>query len=89
MNNPNDIERTLVDYQNVSNKMLGKIFYRKDPTNDKRFQTVRISFNPFANRMVPQYSNFVEGTPPDNIPPLPPNLLSSLMRFQNSTHEFY
>jgi hypothetical protein len=83
------MERTVQDLQSWSNKMIGKVFYRKDPKNENLYQTVRISFNPFANKMVPQFSNFVEGTPPDTLTPLPPNLLGTLMRFQANTQGFY
>ena len=82
-------ERTMTDYQTWTNRMVGKVYYELDPANENRFRTIRISFNPFANKLVPQITNYVEGSPPDTMPALPPNLLGSLMRFQNTNHSFY
>ena len=84
-----EVQRTLGDLQNWSNGMIGRVYYQKNEKNDKEYRTIRISFNPFANRLVPQFSNFVEGVPPAEMKPLPPNLLGSLMRFQANTPEFY
>ena len=83
------MERRAQDLQPWSNGMIGRVYYQKDEKNDKQYRTVRLSFNPFANKIVPQFSNFVEGEPPDNLKPLPPTLLGSLSRFQAHTPEFY
>lgn len=89
MNFNGDTERTMVDYQNYTNNMVGKIFYELEPGNPNRFRTVRIAFRPIANRMVPEFTPYVEGVPPDGMTALPPHLLGALMRFQNPQHSFY
>ena len=81
-------ERNYSDLKRWSNGMIGKVFYRKDPKNPNRYQTVRIGWNAFANKMIPQYSNFVEGVPPDHLTEINPRLLSSLATMQPNTPEF-
>ena len=83
------MERTVQDLQQWSNGMIGKIYYQKNDKNENEYRTIRLSFNPFANKIVPQFSNFITGEVPENIPPLPPTLLGSLSRFQAQTPEFY
>jgi hypothetical protein len=82
-------ERTITDFQNISSKLAGKIFYERDPRNEDFYRTIRMHLNVFANRVVPQYSNWVYGTPPEGVQPLPPLLLNALMRFQNSDTMFF
>ena len=84
-----EVQRTVQDLQNWSNGMIGKIYYQKNERNKNEYRTIRLHFNPFCNKIVPQWSNFVEGIPPADMKPLPPNLLGSLMRFQVDTPEFY
>ena len=82
-------ERNFSDLKRWSNGLIGKVFYRLDPKDSKRYQTVRMGWNGFANKITPQFTNFVEGTPPPNIPALPPLLLGSLQRYQPHTQEFH
>lgn len=60
--------------------LIGKIFYQRNKKDPRYFRTIRISHNPFANKMVPQTTDFVMGEPPDNIPELPPLLSQQLYR---------
>ena len=84
-----EVQRSIGDLQQWSNGMIGRMYYQKDAKDDKQYRTVRLSFNPFANKIVPQWSNLVVGVPPEGMKPLPPNLLGSLSRFQAHTPEFY
>ena len=84
-----EYQRTVQDLQQWSNGMIGRMYYQKNEKNENQYRTVRLSFQPFANKIVPQWSNFVEGVPPEGMKPLPPNLLGSLSRFQAHTPEFY
>jgi len=84
-----EVQRSIGDLQQWSNGMIGRMYYQKDEKGDKQYRTVRLSFNPFANKIVPQWSNLVVGVPPEGMKPLPPNLLGSLSRFQAHTPEFY
>ena len=83
------MERTAKDLNQWSNGMIGKIYYQKNSRDENQYRTIRLAFNPFANKIVPQISNFVTGEVPDTLPPLPPNLLGSLMRFQANTPNFF
>ena len=84
-----EVQRSIGDLQQWSNGMIGRMYYQKDAKDDKQYRTVRLSFNPFANKIVPQWSNLVVGVPPEGMKPLPPNLLGSLSPFQAHTPEFY
>ena len=84
-----EVQRSIGDLQQWSNGMIGRMYYQKDAKDDKQYRTVRLSFNPFANKIVPQWSNLVVGVPPEGMKPLHPNLLGSLSRFQAHTPEFY
>ena len=84
-----EYQRTVQDLQNWSNGMIGRMYYQKNAKNENEYRTIRLHFNPFANKIVPQWSNFVVGVPPEGMKPLPPNLLGSLSRFQAHTPEFY
>ena len=86
---PDYPERTFQDIQRWSGGLIGKIFYQLDPSNPKRFRTIRLAWNGFASKIVPQYSNFVEGTPPEELKPVNPRLLSSLATMQPNTPEFH
>ena len=77
-------ERTITDFQTVSNRLAGKMFWEYHPSDKNQYRTVRMHLNVFANRVMPQFSNFIVGTPPEGMKQLPPMLLGSLMRFQNS-----
>lgn len=83
------MERTAQDLKQWSHGMVGKVYYQKHDKDKNQYRTIRLSFNPFANKIVPQFSNFITGEVPPNIPALPPTLLGSLSRFQANTPEFY
>ena len=85
-NTNKDYERTMMDMNQWSNKMIGKIYYQTNPKDENSYRTIRLSWNPFANKIIPQYSNFVVGTPPDGMPQMNPRLISSLATFQNNAH---
>lgn len=77
-------ERTVQDFQTISNRLAGKIFYEINPKNQNQYRTIRMHLNPFCNRVTPQYTQYVDGSPPEGMQIIPPLLLSSLMRFQNT-----
>ena len=70
--------RTFQDMKNWD-KQIGKIYYELS-SDDKSFRTIRVAWNPWMNCKVPQTSNWIQGTPPDDMPMAPPNLLSNLRR---------
>jgi len=85
------MERTIQDLQNISNGMIGKIFYYQCKDDIRYYRTIRLHFNPFSNSIEKQVSNIVYGTPPEGMPPLPPSLLGRLngMCLSNSYESFH
>ena len=49
-------ERTFQDMKRW-NPLIGKTFYERNPKNDKEIRTYYMSWNGFANKIVPQISN--------------------------------
>ena len=85
-----DMERTVNDFHRLlGNKFKNKVYYRKDPDNPKRYQTVHFFFNVFANKLQPQFSNFVEGIPPEGMEEINQRTLSQVMRMQSSMSMFH
>ena len=88
-NSNQDYERTMGDMNQWSNGMIGKVYYQKHDKDPNQYRTIRLAWNPFANKITPQYSNFIVGTPPDNLQPVNPRLLSSLATFQNNSNSVF
>jgi hypothetical protein len=72
------MERTIQDLQNISNGMVGKIFYHKCEDDPRYYRTIRMHLNPFSNSIQKQVSNIVYGEPPEGMPALPPTLFGRL-----------
>ena len=62
----------------------GQTFWEPNPSNSREYRTCYMRFNAFTGKVTPMFSNFVEGTPPDEMQQLAPQLLSAVMRM-NST----
>jgi hypothetical protein len=86
-------ERTYQDMMQWNSGLIGKVFYEKNPQDDKQFRTIRVGWNGIANKMVLQYSNagaYITGTPPDGMQPMNPRLRSSIVTMQNNgNNSFY
>ena len=67
------------------NSQIGKIYYQICPDDDRYFRTIRIHHNPFIGANTPQISNPVYGNPPPELEPIPPLMLSRLLRVQNTS----
>ena len=63
-----------------SASLIGRIFYQRNDKDSRYFRTIRIAHNPFANKLVPQATDFVMGEPPAELEPLPPLLKQQLFR---------
>ena len=85
MNNLNNLypERTYADLKRLV-PYAGKTFYQMDPNNPDQYRTCYMRFNAFNGKVIPSFSNFVVGNPPDGMEQLAPQLLSAVMRM-NST----
>ena len=81
-------ERSFADMKKW-NPLIHKTFYERNPKNEKEIRTYYMSFNPFASKIVPQISNWVQMEPTQEMEPLPPNLLQSIMTMQPNTPEFF
>jgi len=77
-------ERTPRDATNW-NSLIGKHYYQKCPDDQRLFRSIRVAMNPFTGDLTPQISNPIYGTPPDELEPIPPLLLSRLLRIQMSS----
>ena len=83
------MERTIQDLKNVTNGLIGKVFYHKCEDDDRYYRTIRLHFNPFSNSIQKQVSNPVYGEPPNGMDALPPSLLGRLNSMCLSDGMFY
>lgn len=74
-------ERSLLDMKQW-NKLIGKIFYQTNPRNPREFRTIRMSYNIFADKIVPQVSDWHTGCPTQEMEPVNPRVLSALATMQ-------
>ena len=81
-------ERTFQDMKRW-NPLIGKTFYERNPKNDKEIRTYYMSWNGFANKIVPQISNYHQAEPTPDMEPFLPKILSSIMTAQPHKPEFH
>ena len=81
-------ERTFKDMKRW-NPLIGKTFYERNPKNDKEIRTYYMSWNGFANKIVPQISNYHQAEPTPDMEPFHPKILSSIMTAQPHKPEFH
>ena len=62
----------------------GQTFWEPNPSNAREYRTCYMRFNAFTGKVTPMFSNFVEGTPPDEMQQLAPQLLSAVMRMNTT-----
>ena len=62
------------------NPHLNQIYFEMNPKNKDEDRSVRIHINPFTNHPQAQRSNWIYGTPPENLKALPPLLNSRINR---------
>ena len=82
--------------QNLNNKVpvngqhkMDKIFYQINPSNKNEFRTVYLKWNiQTLSYMKPNWSNYVNGSPPDGMKPISQFHLSTLMRMQPNPSVF-
>jgi len=71
------------------NKLIGKTFYERNPKNPHEIRTYYMSWNGFANKIIPQISNYVVMEPTPEMEPFHPKILSAVMTAQPSMNSFY
>lgn len=72
------MERTIQDLKNITNGMIGKVYYHKCEDDTRYYRTIRLHFNPFSNSIQKQVSNPVYGEVPPGMEAMPPRLMSGL-----------
>ena len=77
-------ERTFQD-MSAWNKIIGKTYFQKNENNKDEYRTIYMKYNPFAGRIQPMYSNFVNGTPPDGMEEANPRLCKC--NYNNATNQ--
>ena len=76
-------ERTHADNKKW-NSQIGKIYYHRCPDDNRYFRTIRIAHNPWTGANKPQISDPpTYGEPPPELEPIPPLMISRLLRIQN------
>ena len=72
------MERTIQDLKNITNGMIGKVYYHKCEDDTRYYRTIRLHFNPFSNSIQKQVSNPVYGEVPPGMEAMPPRLMGGL-----------
>lgn len=72
------MERTIQDLKNITNGMIGKVYYHRCEDDKNYYRTVRLHFNPFSNSIQKQVSNPVYGEVPPGMEAMPPRLMGGL-----------
>ena len=82
-------ERNLQDFKRQF-PHANKIYYQINPDNKDEYRTIYCHLNVFNSNLTPRYSNYIQGTPPPNLEPMSPHLLSSIMRYNSLQNQpFY
>jgi hypothetical protein len=72
------MERTIQDLKNITNGMIGKVYYHRCEDDKNYYRTIRLHFNPFSNSIQKQVSNPVYGEVPPGMEAMPPRLMGGL-----------
>ena len=82
-------ERNLQDFKRQF-PHANKVFYQINPDDKNEYRTIYMHLNVFNSNLTPRYSNYIQGSPPPNLDPLTPHLLSSIMRYNSLQNQpFY
>ena len=72
------------------NHLIHKTFYEEGKGQfEGMIRTYYMSFNPFANRIVPQISNWHHGKPTPEMKKYHPKIMSAILTSQPNTNSFY
>ena len=85
---PEEASRTFDDLKKW-NPLINKTFFEKGKGEfEGMIRTYYMSFNPFANRIVPRISNWHYAEPTPDMKPYDPRVMSALT-MQKFTNSFY
>ena len=79
------------NYQDIKRMVpyAGQTFWEPNPNNSREYRTVYMRFNAFTGKVIPMFSNFVEGSPSIGMEQLNPKLLSAVMRMNATKGAFF
>ena len=79
------------NYQDIKRLVpyAGQEFWEPNPNNSREYRTVYMRFNAFTGKVIPMFSDFVVGVPPDGMQRLAPQLLSAVMRMNATKGAFF
>ena len=79
------------NYQDIKRMVpyAGQTFWEPNPNNSREYRTVYMRFNAFTGKVIPMFSNFVEGSSPIGMEQLNPKLLSAVMRMNATKGAFF
>lgn len=82
MDQQNAPERTVHDFHRLTHGRFKKIYFKRDPKDPKRIQTVHYFFNIFSGIPEARYSNFNYEEPQPDWVELTPQEESALSRYR-------
>ena len=82
------MERTLQDLKQW-NPLIHQTFWERNPKNTQEIRTYYMSYNPFADRIIPQISNWVVMEPLPEWKPYSQKVMSTIMTRQVSKPNFF
>ena len=79
------------NYQDIKRMVpyAGQTFWEPNPNNSREYRTVYMRFNAFTGKVIPMFSDFLVGVPPDGMQRLAPQLLSAVMRMNATKSAFF
>ena len=79
------------NYQDIKRMVpyAGQTFWEPNPNNSREYRTVYMRFNAFTGKVIPMFSDFTVGVPPDGIQRLAPQLLAAVMRMNATKGAFF
>lgn len=83
------MERTVNDFHQLTHNKFKKTYFKRDPNDPKRIQTVYFYFNIFSGRPEPRYSNFNYEEPQPHWVELTPQEEGRLMRFRSLANDLF
>lgn len=80
---PEQPERNVHDFHRLTHNRFKKTYFKRDPKDPKRIQTLHYFFNIFTGIPEPRYSNFNHEEPQPDWVELTPKEESALNRFRS------
>ena len=82
------MDRTPQDLRNWNRGISNKEYFEYHPSDKNQFRTIYVKDNPFTGKPQAYRSNYVTGTPPENIPHIHPLFSAKLNTLQGTGNLF-